>query len=35
MGDGALVPFAGVVRKRKLEGRTPDRAIEAVAEALR
>jgi hypothetical protein len=35
MGDGALVPYAGVVRKRKLDGRSPDRAIAAVAEALR
>jgi hypothetical protein len=35
MGDGALVPYAGVIRKRRLDGRTPDRAIEAVEEALR
>jgi hypothetical protein len=35
MGDGALVPFTGVVRRRKLDGRTPEQAIAAVAEALR
>src|SRR5690242_9095173 len=35
MGDGAIVPFSGVVRRRKLEGRSPDKAIEAVEEALR
>jgi hypothetical protein len=35
MGDGAIVPFAGVVRRRKLDGRSPDNAIAAVAEALR
>jgi hypothetical protein len=35
MGDGALVPYAGVVHRRILDGRSPDRAIEAVAEALR
>jgi hypothetical protein len=35
MGDGALVPYTGVVRRRPLEGRSPDRAFEAVAEALR
>ncbi len=34
MGDGAIVPYAGAVRKRRLEGRSPDRAIEAVREAL-
>jgi hypothetical protein len=34
MGDGALVPFAGVVRKRRLEGRSPDAALDAVREAL-
>ena len=35
MGDGAIVPYAGTVRKRRLEGRSPDGAIEAVREALR
>ena len=35
MGDGALIPYTGVVHRRILEGRSPDRAIEAVAEALR
>jgi hypothetical protein len=35
MGDGAVVPYTGVLRRRPLEGRTPDRALEAVAEALR
>jgi hypothetical protein len=35
MGDGALVPYAGVVNKRRLEGGSPDRALEAVEEALR
>jgi hypothetical protein len=35
MGDGAIVPFAGVVRRRKLDGRSPDDAIAAVTEALR
>ena len=35
MGDGALVPYSGVVRRQRLEGRSPDRAFEAVAEALR
>jgi hypothetical protein len=35
MGDGAIVPFVGVVRRRKLDGRSPDTAIAAVAEALR
>jgi len=34
MGDGALVPYAGMFRRRRLEGRSPDRALEAVAEAL-
>ena len=35
MGDGSLVPYAGAMRKRRLEGRSPDRAFEAVEEALR
>jgi hypothetical protein len=35
MGDRAVVPYAGVFRRRRLEGRTADRALEAVAEALR
>jgi hypothetical protein len=34
MGDGALVPYAGAVRKRRLGARSPDRAFEAVREAL-
>jgi hypothetical protein len=34
MGDGNLVPYRGVVRKEKLEGRTPDAALGAVREAL-
>jgi hypothetical protein len=35
MGDGALVPYSGVVRKRRLDARTPDQALEAVEGALR
>jgi hypothetical protein len=35
MGDGELIPYAGIVRRRPLDGRTPDRAFEAVTEALR
>jgi hypothetical protein len=35
MGDGTLVPYLGVVQKQQLDGRTPDRAIQAVREALR
>ena len=34
MGDGTLVPYRGVVRKERLDGRTPDAALEAVREAL-
>ena len=34
MGDGALVPYAGVVRKRKLEPRGGATAFEAVRDAL-
>jgi hypothetical protein len=34
MGDGALVPFAGVVRKRKLEPRGGQSALDAVRKAL-
>jgi hypothetical protein len=34
MGDGAVVPYTGAVRRRPLNGRTPDRAVEAVAAAL-
>jgi hypothetical protein len=34
MGDGALVPYRGVVRKERLEGRTPNAALDAVREAL-
>jgi hypothetical protein len=35
MGDGALVPYAGVVRKRRLEPRDGETAFDAVREALR
>jgi len=35
MGDGALIPYTGVIHRRPLEGRSPDRAFEAVTEALR
>jgi hypothetical protein len=35
MGDGALVPYAGTVRRRRIAGRSPEAAIDAVAEALR
>ncbi len=35
MGDGALIPYSGVVRKRRLDGRTPEQAFEAVEAALR
>ena len=34
MGDGRLVPYAGGVRRRMLEARTPEAAIDAVREAL-
>jgi hypothetical protein len=34
MGDGTLVPYAGVVRKRPLEAGGSERAFEAVREAL-
>ncbi len=34
MGDGTIVPYRGKVRKERLEGRTPDAALEAVREAL-
>jgi hypothetical protein len=34
MGDGALVPYAGVVRKRVLEPRDGETAFDAVREAL-
>ena len=34
MGDGTLVPYAGAVRRRPLQGRTPDAALDAVREAL-
>ncbi len=34
MGDGTLVPYRGVVRKERLEGRTPEAALDAVREAL-
>jgi hypothetical protein len=35
MGDGALVPYTGTIRRRRLEGRSPDRAFNSVADALR
>ena len=35
MGDGALVPYVGTLRRRRLEGRTPDQAFASVGEALR
>jgi hypothetical protein len=35
MGDGALVPYTGVVRKRKLEPGDRETAFEAVRGALR
>jgi hypothetical protein len=35
MGDGALVPYAGVVRKRRLEPGDGETAFEAVRGALR
>jgi hypothetical protein len=35
MGDGALVPYVGIFRKRRLNGQSLDQAIEAVAQALR
>jgi hypothetical protein len=35
MGDGALVPYAGAVRKRQLEPRDGESAFDAVREALR
>ena len=34
MGDGALVPYIGVVRKRQLEPRDGETAFDAVREAL-
>jgi hypothetical protein len=34
MGDGSLVPYSGVVRKRKLEPRAGETAFEALREAL-
>jgi hypothetical protein len=34
MGDGALVPFAGVVRRRPLDGETADGALAAVRAEL-
>jgi hypothetical protein len=35
MGDGAVIPYAGRLRRRRLHGRTPERALDAVAEELR
>jgi hypothetical protein len=35
MGDGALIPYSGAIRRRRLEGRSPDLAFDSVAEALR
>jgi hypothetical protein len=34
MGDGALVPYRGVIRKRRLEPRDGETAFEAVRDAL-
>jgi hypothetical protein len=34
MGDGTLVPYRGIVRKEKLEGGTPNAALDAVRQAL-
>jgi hypothetical protein len=34
MGDGALVPYAGVVRKRRLEPQDGETAFDAVRAAL-
>ena len=34
MGDGTIVPYRGAVRKERLEGRTPDAALDAVRQAL-
>jgi hypothetical protein len=34
MGDGALVPYTGVVRKHRLEPRDGETAFDAVREAL-
>ena len=34
MGDGALVPYTGVVRKRRLEPGRGESAFDAVREAL-
>jgi hypothetical protein len=34
MGDGALVPYTGVIRKRRLEPGRDQSAYEAVREAL-
>jgi hypothetical protein len=34
MGDGALVPFAGSMRKRHLDADTLDEAIEAIRAEL-
>jgi hypothetical protein len=34
MGDGALVPYTGAVRKRRLEPRDGETAFDAVREAL-
>ena len=34
MGDGALVPYMGVVRRRRLEPRDGETALEAVRAAL-
>jgi hypothetical protein len=34
MGDGGLVPYTGVIRKRRLQPRDGETAFEAVREAL-
>jgi hypothetical protein len=35
MGDGALVPYVGTLRRRRLEGHTPEHAFASVGDALR
>ncbi len=34
MGDGALVPYEGAIRKRRLEARGREAALDAIARAL-
>jgi hypothetical protein len=35
MGDGAFVPYAGMIRKRRLEARDDETAFRAVRDALK